>query len=38
VNPGKYKVSAEASGMKAAPQEVDLADGATKTIDLTLKK
>lgn len=38
VNPGKYKVSAEASGMKAAPQEVDLADGANKTIDLTLKK
>ena len=38
VNPGKYKVSAEASGMKAAPQEVDLAEGANKTIDLTLKK
>lgn len=38
VNPGKYKVSAEASGMKAAPQEVDLVEGANKTIDLTLKK
>lgn len=38
VNPGKYKVSAEASGMKAAPQEVDIVEGATKTIDLTLKK
>jgi hypothetical protein len=38
VNPGKYKVSAEASGMKAAPQEVDLVEGANKTVDLTLKK
>lgn len=38
VNPGKYKVSAEASGMKAGPQEVDLAEGANRTIDLTLKK
>ena len=38
VNPGNYKVSAEASGMKAAPQVVDLVEGANKTIDLTLKK
>jgi hypothetical protein len=38
VNPGKYKLSAEASGMRAAPQEVELAEGANKTIDLTLKK
>lgn len=38
VNPGKYKVSAEASGMKAAPQEIEVVEGANKTIDLTLKK
>jgi hypothetical protein len=38
VNPGKYKVSAEASGMKAPAQELDLAEGANKTIDLALKK
>ncbi len=38
VNPGKYKVSAEASGTKAAPQEIDLAEGANKTVDLKLGK
>jgi hypothetical protein len=37
VNPGKYKVSAEAGGQKAA-QEIDLVEGANKSIDLTLKK
>lgn len=38
VNPGKYKISAEASGTKAAPQEIDLAEGANKTVDLKLGK
>lgn len=38
VNPGKYKVSAEASGMKAPPQEIEVAEGAQKSIDLVLKK
>lgn len=38
VNPGKYKVSAEASGMKASPQEIDLAEGANKSVDLKLGK
>jgi hypothetical protein len=38
VNPGKYKVSAEAAGMKAAPQEIEVVEGAQKSIDLTLKK
>ena len=38
VNPGKYKISAQASGQTAAPVEVDVAEGATKAVDLRLGK
>lgn len=38
VNPGKYKISAQATGFKPATQELDLAEGATKTVDLKLAK
>lgn len=38
VNPGKYTISAEASGKKAAPQEIELVEGANKAVDLRLGK
>jgi hypothetical protein len=38
VNPGKYKISAEASGTKAAPVEIEVAEGASKSVDLRIGK
>ncbi|MCA9584882.1 MAG: PEGA domain-containing protein [Myxococcales bacterium] len=36
VNPGKYRITATASGFSAAPVEVDLAEGASRTVDVKL--
>lgn len=38
VNPGIYRVTASATGMNAAPVDVDLKEGATKTVDIKLTK
>jgi hypothetical protein len=38
VNPGTYKVSATASGHKAAPVDVQLGEGDAKSVDLKLTK
>jgi hypothetical protein len=38
VNPGTYKVSASATGYKAAPVDVQLAEGEAKTVDMKLTR
>jgi len=38
VNPGKYRITAEAAGKKASPIELELAEGVTKSVDLKLAK
>ncbi|HEY8080130.1 MAG TPA: hypothetical protein VIF62_38630, partial [Labilithrix sp.] len=38
VNPGTYKVTATAAGMKAAPVDVTLAEGEAKSVDVKLTK
>jgi hypothetical protein len=36
VNPGKYRITATASGFSATPVDVDLAEGASRTVDVKL--
>jgi hypothetical protein len=38
INPGKYKVAVIAAGYKEASSEVDVAESASRSVDLTLSK